>query len=240
MARADWLGPHLYLQRPTTAANPRNHKAIHTGLDSAARPHCSTSQQRSPHHFHPSVTHQDRINEPHVGHPTHLKIESSNSHIALAIDSHCTEVRIQRAAHQSQESLTPTHKSTLCHPYHREASHPHNVLCGLHHSLHNPFLASIRKRFEARSAPRSLPRARPLSAPKSRPGHSHERDPDLRERTLTHALLVTILRDVEPSENSLAPHLPRARARRTSGRPENIRTANWIGSNDLDRLERSG
>lgn len=240
MARADWLGPHLYLQRPTTTTNPCNHKAIHIGLDSAARPHRSTSRQRSPLHFHPSVTRQDRINEAHVGHLTHLQIESSNSHIALAMDSHCTEARIQRAAHQSQESLTPTHKSTLCHPHHREPSHPHNVLCGLHHSLHNPFSASIQKHFETRSAPLPLPRARPLCAPKSRPGPSHERAPDLRARTFTRTLSATTLRDAEPTGYSLAPHLPRARARKTSGRPENIRTANWIGSDNLDGLERSG
>ena len=60
--------------------------------------------------------------------------------------AHCTSNRFTlhdsvhtAAAHQSQGSLTPTHKSTICHPHHREPSHPHSVLCGLHHSLHNPF-----------------------------------------------------------------------------------------------------
>lgn len=133
-ARATPLSP-----TPTTAADPHNHKAIHIGWDSAARPHRGTSRQRSPHHFHPSAARQDRLNEAHVGHLTHLQITPSNSHIALAIDSHCTTVRTQRAVHHSQESLTPTHKSTFCRPHHREPSHPHNVLCGLHHSLHNPF-----------------------------------------------------------------------------------------------------
>ena len=69
----------------------------------------------------------------------HCETTSTNDHRAIALDSHCAAVCTQRAVHNSYESLTPEHGSTLCHLHHRESSHPHDDLCGLHHSLHNPF-----------------------------------------------------------------------------------------------------
>lgn len=151
----------------------------------------------------------------------HVEIEPSNKSRAIVNDSHHTAARARPAVHVPHKRLTPAQRSTHHHLTHREVSHPHNILCGLRHSLHNPFWASIQKRFDTRSAPLTPPSSHPFFATKSRPQRMHDIGADLLLSTLMQRTSAAMHRAAGSADNGHAADLlrekPETRAEPPSG-----------------------